>query len=111
MKMRTLNEAAEALGTTRHRLRRGIDAGRYPCLKWGTRVLVDLDVVGPIVKAEDADAERTVGIGELSEMTGLPATTIRRMCRDGALPYTQDKRTRYRFKPSEVMAAIQKLME
>lgn len=111
MKMRTLNEAAEALNTTRHRLKRGIDAGRYPSMRWGSRLLVDLDVVGPIVEAENAEAEKTVGIGELSELTGLPPATIRRMCREGMLPFTQDKRTRYRFRPSEVMAAIQNMME
>ena len=111
MKMRTLNEAAEALGTTRHRLRRGIDAGRYPQLKWGNRVLVDLDVIGPIIQAEDAEAEKTVGIGELSELTGLPPTTIRRMCKQGVLPYTKDKQSRYKFRPSEVLAALQNMME
>lgn len=111
MKMRTLNEAAEALGTTRHRLRRGIAAGRYPALHWGSRLLVDLDVVAPIVKAEDAEAERTVGMGQLSELTGLPPETLRRMCREGVLPYRKDKQGRYRFRPSEVMAAIENMME
>lgn len=111
MKMRTLNEAAEALGTSRHRLRRGIDAGRYPAMKWGTRLLVDLDVIGPIVKAEDAEAEKTVGIGKLSELTGLPPATIRRMCKTGMLPYTQDKQRRYKFRPSAVIAAIENMME
>lgn len=111
MKMRTLNEAADALGTTRHRLRRGIEAGRYPAMKWGTRLLVDLDVIEPIVRAEDAEAEKTVGIGELSQLTGLPPATIRRMCKQGLIPYAQDKRTRYRFRPSQVVAALQNMME
>ena len=111
MRMRTLNEAAEALGTTRHRLKQGIDGGKYPAMRWGSRVLVDLDAIGPIIAAEDAEAERLVGIGEISEMTGLPVTTIRKMCREGVLPFERDKRTRYRFRPSEVMAAIENMME
>lgn len=111
MRIRTLNEAAEALGTTRHRLRRGIDAGRYPVMRWGQRLLVDLDVIEPIVRAEDAEAEARVGIGEISRMTGLPPTTIRRMCKDGLLPYVQDKQSRYKFRPSEVLAAIEQMME
>ena len=111
MKMRTLNEAAEALGTTRHRIRRGIQAGRYPSMQWGSRLLVDLDVLEPIIRSEDAEAEKTVGIGQLSELTGLPPTTIRRMCKQGVLPYTKDKQSRYKFRPSEVLAALQNMME
>lgn len=109
--MRTLNEAAGALGTTRHRIRRGIDAGRYPFMRWGHRLLVDLDVIEPIVRAEDAEAEKTVGIGQLSELTGLPPATIRRMCKQDILPYARDRQGRYKFRPSEVMSAIQNMME
>lgn len=111
MKMRTINEAAEALGISRHRIRCGVEAGRYPAMRWGHRRLVDLDVLEPIVRAEDIEREKAVGIGAISEMTGLPRTTIRRMCRDGVLPYTQDKRSRYMFRPSDVMAEIEKMME
>lgn len=110
VRIRTLNEAAELLGTTRHRLRRGIDAGRYPSLRWQNRLLVDVDAVGPIVAAEDREAEALVGIGEMSRRTGLPATTLRRMCKEGLLPYQQDRQRRYRFRPSDVMAALQDMM-
>ena len=111
MRIRTLNEAAAALGISRHRLRRGIAAGRYPTLPWGNRALVDLDAIEPIVAAENAEAEKTVGVGQLSALTGLPPTTIRKMCKAGMLPYTKDKQRRYLFRVSDVMAAIQNMME
>ena len=53
MRMRTINEAAEALGVTGYRLRQGIQSGRYPSLKLGRRRLVDLDALAPIVEADD----------------------------------------------------------
>lgn len=80
-------------------------------MRWGRRLLVDLDVLEPILRAEDAEGEKRVGIGKISELTGLPRGTIRRMCREGVLPYARDRRSRYQFRPSEVMEAIEQMME
>ena len=92
MRIRTLNEAAEALGTTRHRLRRGIDAGRYPVMRWGQRLLVDLDVIEPIVRAEDAEAEARVGIGEISRMTACRRRPSAGCARTGFSPMSRTSR-------------------
>lgn len=109
MKIRTLNEAAAELGTTRDRLRRGIAAGKYPFMTWGNRYLVDVDLIAPILAAED-EAKNTIGIKECAEQLGLSVDVIRRMARSGLIPYEQKGRY-YRFRLSEVEAAIRKQME
>lgn len=109
MKMRTLNEAAAELGTTRERLRRGIAAGRYPAMKWGNRYLVDIDVLAPILAAED-EAARTIGITECAAQLGLSADVIRRMARSGLIPCERKGRY-FRFRLEEVQAAISKQMK
>lgn len=109
MKMRTLNEAAAELGTTRERLRRGILAGKYPCLQWGNRRLVDIDVLGPMLAAEDA-ANDTIGITECAKTLGLSPDALRRMARQGLVPYEM-KGKYYRFRLHEVEAALQRMMD
>lgn len=111
MKLRTITEAAEQLGVPRHRLQRGVESGRYPSMKWLNRRLVDLDTLAAILAEEDAEAEDRVGIRQLSELTGLPVTTLRRMCREGVIPFGRDRRGLYQFRATEVMAALQNLME
>lgn len=108
MKMRTLNEAAAELGTTRDRLRRGVVSGKYPALSWRNRYLVDVDELGPILAAED-EAKNTIGIKECAEQLGLSADVIRRMARSGVVPYERQGRY-YRFRLKEVEAAIRKQM-
>lgn len=109
MRMRTLNEAAAELGTTRERLRRGIAAGRYPAMKWRNRFLVDIDVLAPILAAED-EAANTIGIKECAEQLGLSVDVIRRMARSGVIP--SERRGRYfRFRLHEVQAAIEQRMK
>ena len=106
-----MNEAANALGTTRHRLRCGINAGRYPCIRWESRILVDLDVVEPLVRADQARRETWVGIGEISRITGLSIGTLRHMCRDGAIPYRRDKQGRYQFQVTMVVSSLSNMMK
>lgn len=108
MKMRTLNEAAAELGTTRDRLRRGVASGRYPALSWRNRYLVDVDALGPILAAED-EAQNTVGANECAELLGLSADVIRRMARSGLIPYERQGRY-YRFRLKDVETAIRKQM-
>lgn len=109
MRIRTLNEAAAELGTTRDRLRRGIAAGKYPFLNWGNRYLVDVELLEPILAAED-EAKNTIGIKECAEQLGLSVDVIRRMARSGLIPFEQQGRY-YRFRLNDVEAAIRKQME
>lgn len=108
MKMRTLNEAAAELGTTRDRLRRGVVSGKYPALNWRNRYLVDVDALRPILAAED-EAQNTVGVHECAELLGLSADVIRRMARSGLIPHERQGRY-YRFRLKDVEDAIHKRM-
>ena len=82
--------AAKHLGITRARLDRGIREGRYPAIQLDSgRVLVDLDILEPIVRDEHRRVNR-VGTGELSRITGLTASTIRQGVKAGWLPYEKD---------------------
>lgn len=109
MRMRTLNEAAAELGTTRDKLRRGIASGKYPSLNWGNRYLVDVDVLGPLLKRE-AEAQNTIGITECAEQLGLSVDVLRRMTRSGLIPYERKGRY-YRYRLADVEAAIHNQME
>ena len=111
MRMRTINEAAEALGVTGYRLRQGIQSGRYPSLKLGRRRLVDLDALAPIVEAEEANRESWTGTMEISRLTGLRPGQIRRMSDEGQLPHRRDRDGRYRYQANRVGEVLKKLME
>ena len=111
MRIRTLNEAAEALGCSRARLRSGVLEGRYPHMMWGNRYLVDLDVVAPIVAAEDAEAaEHPMGLRECAAAIGVSESTLRAMAEDGLVPSTRG-RGRWRFRLSEVEDALRDAMK
>lgn len=107
MKLRTINEAARALGISVTRLRRGIAAGKYPSVQWGNRALVDLDVLGPILEEERQReaAEGTVGLRECAEAIGVSQDALRRMALAGLVPYQRGGRF-YRFRIQDVEAAI-----
>ena len=110
MKLRTLNEAAEALGTNRTRLRKGVVDGRYPCLKWGNRYLVDLDVVGPIIDDEDArKGEPTLSLRACAEAIGLKPATLKGMVESDMVP-CQRSGGHYAFRLRDVLAALGDLM-
>lgn len=111
MRIRTINEAAEALGVTGYRLRQGIQSGRYPSLKLGLRRLVDLDLLTPIIEAEEADRESWTGTGTICRLTGLRPGQIRRMCDAGQLPHKRNRSGRYRFQAGRVLAALEDMME
>ena len=108
MRMRTLNEAAGELGTTRDKLRRGIIAGRYPSMKWGNRTLVDVDVLRPLLDAEKGEGHM-VRIQECAEQIGMSQGTLRRMANSGLVP-CERRGAWFYFNPAEVQAAIEKRM-
>ena len=109
--MRTLREAAEALGVTVGRLRRGIRSGRYPYIDLGRKQLVDLDQRTEIIRAEDAAREQWIGSGEMCMKTGLRPGQLRRLCREGKIPFRVDSGGHYRFQEAPALKALEKLME
>ena len=110
MKLRTLNEAAAALGTNRARLRRGVLDGRYPHIKWGNRYLVDLDALQTIIEQEDADkAEPCLGLRECAAEIGVSPSVLRRMALDGVVP-CRITGHRYQFRASDVIRALNTMM-
>lgn len=109
MKMRTLNEAAAELGTTRMKLRAAVLAGTIPHLKWGNRYLVDVDVVGPMLRECEPGADGTLSLIECAEQIGLAPDALRRMALAGLVPYRRSGRY-YRFVLADVQAAIRKEM-
>lgn len=85
MKLMTCREASLQLteyGVTLSRLKRGCMSGKYPYLRIGNRVLVDLDVLLPLV-AEERDNRELLSTSELSLRIGLSETTIRRAVAEG----------------------------
>ena len=110
MKLRTLNEAAEALGVSRRQLQQGIQAGKYPSIKWGNRTLIDLDAMTEIVEAERERCEGLVDLRTCAEAIGVSQDALRRMAKAGLVPYRRDGR-RYVFDIEKVAAAIRAAMK
>lgn len=106
MKLRTLTEAAAMLGVSRARLRRGVQAGRYPCMRWGSRTLVDVDALRAIIAEEDAqNADGTISLRECAEAIGLGPDTLRRMTKTGMIPCVHVGRA-CRYRLEDVQRAI-----
>ncbi len=61
MKFRTCREAAEELneefGVNQSHLKRGCMEGKYPSMKIGNRLLVDVDALRPILERERQDRQ------------------------------------------------------
>ena len=91
MKLRTIHEAAEALGLSRRKLKEGIAQGKYPAVKWGSRLLVDADALERIL-AEERAAAPTVSARECAEAIGVSESTLRRMARTGLVPFRREGR-------------------
>jgi len=107
MKLATTNEAAVALGISAQLIRSGIKTGRFPCLHLGSRMMVDLDQLRDIV-AKEHEAQG-ISIEEVSELTGLRVTSVRRGVRAGWIP-AQMFGGKYLFQPEEVLSAIKERM-
>ena len=111
MKLMTCREASMQLteyGVTLSRLKRGCMSGKYPYLRIGNRVLVDLDVLLPLV-AEERDNRELLSTSELSLRIGLSETTIRRAVAEGWMPCKVVGRNN-RFDLEAVQAAIAERM-
>ena len=108
MKLATPNEAGAVLGISAQLIRSGIKTGRFPCLYLGTRMMVDLDQLGRIL----ADEHKVQGISieEVSKLTGLKVSSVRRGVRAGWIPAVMSG-GKYLFQPEEVLAAITERMQ
>ena len=112
MKLRTLTEVAETLGVSRRKLKQGADEGRYPCIHWHGRLLLDLDELEPIIEEERRRAARhegMIGIKECAEAIGVSQDQLRRMAAEGLIPCERSGRY-YKFDLEAVMAAIRDAM-
>lgn len=96
----TVTQAAERLGISRYQVYRRITRGDLPATKVrGTGIhwtikeedLTDYIAAGgaQVLSAprEVARDDDTLRVPEVAILTGYSAETIRRMCRDGSLPY------------------------
>ncbi len=90
MKFRTCREAAEELneefGVNQSHLKRGCMEGKYPSMKIGNRLLVDVDALRPILERERQDQQGLLSTTELAQRTGLSESAIRRAVTEGWLP-------------------------
>lgn len=90
MKFRTCREAAEELndefGVNQSQLKRGCMEGKYPSMKIGNRLLVDVDALKPILARERRERMELLSTTELAQRIGLSESTIRRAVADGWLP-------------------------
>lgn len=88
MKLMTCREASRHLadyGVTQSKIKRGCEAGKYPFLRVGNRILVDLDALMPIVEEEGRRLE-LLSTAELAMRIGLSESSIRKAVADGWMP-------------------------
>ena len=104
MKLRTIPEAARALGMDTQAFRRRVAAGKIPSYDLGGRLLVDVDEAARILETERG----SIGIREASALTGLTEGMIRRAVRDGLLPCIRVGNG-IRFVPAALLEALEKL--
>lgn len=109
MRMRTINEAAEELNVPRKRIADGIKDGRYPCMNWGRRRLVDVDALRKLLQHEELEG-CYVSISEAAKAVGLSPDVLRRMARSGLIPH-KIVNNRYKFRIKEIEASIRAQME
>lgn len=100
--LKTIRDAAVALGVSESKLRRAVVAKEVPSMMLGNRTLVDLDAARDIL-----DEPEGVKIEVVSEETGLTVSAIRRAIREGWMPHTKPGKA-YLFKMDEVQAAIER---
>ena len=110
MKLRTLNEAAEILGLSRHKLLKGIQRGAYPAIRWGNRLMVDVEELAEILAAERERHTGRIGLKACAEAIGLTEDQLRRMALAGLIPYERSGRY-YRFDLAAVEKAIRENMK
>lgn len=87
MYLMTVSEAARNLGITAISIRRGINAGKYAHLTVGNRMMVDVDDLEAKLSNDRAKRLMLMTVAELSELTGMSESMIRRAMRDGHISY------------------------
>ena len=102
MTLKTIRDAAAALGVSESKLRRAASAKEIPSMKLGNRTLVDVDAAREIMQAVPG-----VSIKAVSEATGLAISAIRRGIHEGWIPCHKDGKA-YTFQMDAVLAAINK---
>lgn len=107
MKFMTIPETAKHLDTDTQVLRRGVQSGKYPFIKVGNRVLLEIEGTKAVVAKEARDG---LSIEEVHNMTGLSIGTIRRGIKEGWLPCWK-RGVSYHFDEGEVREALRVLME
>ncbi|MDO4837835.1 MAG: helix-turn-helix domain-containing protein [Clostridia bacterium] len=86
MNLQPVNRARQLTGVTDYALRKAIREGKIQVLKWGNRQLVDVDVVCEVL-GKRKSPDQYWSAKELSEITGLRTSTIRKMAQEGLLPH------------------------
>ena len=100
MKLMTCREASEALreqyGITQGQIKRGCEANKYPYLKIGNRLMVDVDKLREILDGEQKRQQlqslkhqkqkHLLSTADLALRIGLSESSIRRAVADGWLP-------------------------
>lgn len=113
MKLMTCTEACKHLedefGMTASQLKRGCLAGKYPWMKIGNRMLVDVDALLPILTKERQEMKTLLSTTELAQRIGLSESSIRRGVADGWIPCRIVGRN-MRFSLMEVQQAISERM-
>ena len=112
MRMMTCREASEELqsyGVTKDRIKRGCLEGKYPHIRIGNRILVDVDMLEEIVSKEMRNKDDLLSTQELAQRVGLSESSIRRAVADGWIPCEIVGRN-MRFRLIEVQEAIERKM-
>ena len=112
MKFMTPADAAAALNeyaVSEGQIKRGARRGRFPYIKIGSHMMVDVDAAAAILAKERED-DALMNTEELSAATGLSASAIRRGVSEGWLPARDARGRHLRFDPDEVRAALERKM-
>lgn len=112
MRFMTPNDAATALSEyaiSEGQIKRGAQRGRFPYIKVGSRMMVDVDAAAAILAKERED-DNLMNTEQLSVATGLSASAIRRGVAEGWLPARDARGRHLRFDLDEVHAALERKM-
>lgn len=112
MRLMTCREASQALsryGITTAQIKRGCADGRYPHMRVGNRIVVDVDALAELLD-QLGDLSSLISTAELAQRIGLSESTIRRAVSDGWMPYRVVGRN-LRFDYDAVQGAIAARMQ
>ena len=109
MKFMRPADAAKALseyGVSYGQIKRRALQGRFPYIKIGSHMMVDVDAAAAILANERAD--ELLNTEELSAATGLSASAIRRGVSEGWLPAREVCGRHLRFDLDDVRLALER---